>query len=1118
VSLVFLLVTGVPLLAAQAPAAKPPGKRTPFELLQTAHTLFLQRDFEAAREYYMEVLPAYPKDFDVLKNLAFCFYRRGPRGYAQAASYYTKALAIKPDSVEVSENLARCLEGLNRHAEAAAIYERMARQPGAAAVNWKKAAEAYAEADRNRQAQAAFDAYLERAPSDLSARTRLGDLYGREKDYARAQEQYRIVLSSNPNHPGALIGMGRLASWQGQHEDALKYFNRILRQDPNHGEAETAKAFTLLWIDRYEEALALFQKLRKRHPRSGEIAHGLELTEAGIRQRELLAARAAGDTAKIEQYYRDRLATNPNDVSSLKALADASATPERCEESISLSRRGLAIRPDDLGLQTRLARSLVVCQQYAEAIAHYKHVLQSDPKSSGLHTELGSSLLRAKRNPEAIDAFRRALLYNPQSTDAKLGLALALAANRNYEEALVNYDEVLATSPNNYDALQGKAFVLSWTDRYVESRAIFQSLAARKPDDPQNTDALNRIAAAEEEARWASLRPASGAPPQDWVAYYDKRLEAYPDDLSALKARAYHQAQLDDLAASIQAYRHVLAKAPDDMGAKRELARFLARDRQYDESIRLYQEVLATSPDDTDSLEMLTRVQGWAGQHREALGGYQKLLAASPDNTAYRVEAARLQLRLQDATGARQSLNAILAAEPQNREAHVELARLDMREGNRTGALGHYEAVLKQDPKDSTALLGKAQISYYMGDLKQAHAAASQVVAAVPDSFDAVFLLATIEHAQRHRKKSLELLNRAAALSPDNSEVVAMRRRIREESAVTLRTTASFAREIGPPSRFDPTRALPHEDLRTFVYGGTLGFGFLPRTDSYFSITALPSSSPLGPTGTTGISGAVAPQQFLYRQSTRIGESWSFRAGAGLVRFGPGEIVRLPGVPNDFAYSATTSPLGLVGTTYRPNKRFSLDIGVDHVPITYTPTSVKYGVMRSRFSGGLHFFFDPRTDLAIGYDFAHYRSSAIAGPEYRDNAHFGEVDFNRVVATSDNISFDLGLESVWYGFGGRDREVFMGFFNPRLYQRYLLTPRIYGKLYGPVGYDLSGGVGTQKSDRDNPWKLGGRVSPGLTFKVSDHVSFGLGYTYYSTSQAFGTLRGNAFRLTTDWKF
>jgi tetratricopeptide (TPR) repeat protein len=1111
---------------AQAPAAKPQGKRTPLEILQTAHALFLQKDFEAAREHYLEVLPSFPKNFDVLKNLATCYYRRGPRGYAQAAQYYARALEIQPDSVECAETLARCYEGLGRQGEAGAVYERMARQPGAASTYWRKAADSYAAADHFRQAESAYDAYLQRNPGDLSARVRLGDLLARQKDYARAQEQYRIVLSSNPSHPQALIGMGRLTSYQGRHEEALKFYDRALRASPRNGEAETAKAFTLLWIDRYDESRALFQDLLKRHPRNSELARGLEQAEDALRRRELAEARSRGDVAKIESYYRDRLAKNPKDTSALRALAEASLTPERCQESIELSRKGLEIMPGDAGFESRLARALVTCQQYDEGIAHYQRAAKADPHSAGLLTELGSTLLRTRRHAEAVQAFRAALQVRPESTDAKLGLALALAANKNYDEALAAYNEVLKVSPNNYDALQGKAFVLSWTGHYAESRAIFQSLASRKPDDAQNTEALRRIESAEEEKKWQALRPGSDATPEAWIAYYDQRLAAYPGELSSLKGRAYQLSKGSDHPATIAAYRQVLAANPDDVSAKRELARFLARERQYDEAIRLYSEVIAAEPDDLSSLETLARVQGWAGRENDSLAGYQKLLAAKPGDVPTLMEMARLQLRKPDYTAARTTLNQVIAAEPQNRDAHLQLARLDLREANRTSALAHYEEVLKQDPNDPTALQGKAQILYHQGNKKGALAFAEKAVAANPNSFDSVFLLATIERSLRHKKRTNELLDRAEQLSPGNSEVAAMRRRMRDESAVTLSTRTAFAREIGPETQIGAQTGFPNQDLRSFSYGATLGFSFLPNTDSYVAYSANPTEAPPGPrrdsSGNqipTGITGTVVPHLFLYRQRTRISDQWTFRAGVGAVRFGPGTLTRIAGVPGSFGLSAKSAPVGEVGLTYRPNKHLTWDIvDIGHTPITHTPTATKYGVMRSRFGTGLTIDFDDRTELTLSYDYAHYRSATISGTDYRDNSHFGEIDFNRVIATSQPISLDLGAEFVRYGFAGRDRGVFMGFYNPEIYQRYLLTTRIYGKLSGPVGYELAGGFGIRQSDRNGPYKAGGRISPSFTFRVNDHFSFGIGYTHYNDAQVLGTLRGNAFRLTTDWKF
>jgi tetratricopeptide (TPR) repeat protein len=1114
--LLAILVVGTPLLGAQAAAPERPGKRAPLELLQAAHTLFLQKDYEGAREYYLEVLPSYPRNFNILKNLAYCFYKRGPRGYAQAASYYSRAYEINPGSAEVAENLARCLLGLNRAGEAAAIYQRMAERPGSPATAWKRTAEAYDAAGRPQQAEAAYDAYLQRNPGDLDARAKLGDLFARAKAYARAQEQYRMVLSANPNSPSGLIGMARLSAWQGQYQESLRLYDRVLRLNPSNAEAEVGKAFVLLWSDRYEEAQALLQQLRQRHPGDSEIARGLEQAEAALRLRELTAAGRAGDTARIEAFYRERMKGNPNDIAALKALAEVTATPARCSESIEFSRRGLELTPTDTDLELRMARSMVLCQQYAEAIARYQHVLAANPKAAGALYEFGFALLRARRNPEAMEAFRQVLQINPSHADANMGLALALASNRDYQEALLRYDEILKRSPDNYDALQGKASVLYWTGQYTQARAIFQDLAAKRPDDAQNTEALKGISSAEEEAKWTALRPASGAPPQDLLAYYEKRLAAYPDDLQALKGRAYAQAQLNNFPAAIQAYRQVLEKYPDDRTSKMELARLSGRQGQYDVSVKYYREVLKDSPDDLEALESLGRVYVWSKQDREALPIYQGLLARNPTNNDYRLELARLQLRLQDYVAARQALTAVLAADPQNRDAHLDLAPLDLRQGDRGAALQHFDAVLKQNPKDSAALLGKAQIAYYQGNLRQAYATTSELVAAQPDSFDAVFLLASIEHARHHRRQSLELLDRAAKLSPGNSEVLAMRQRIREESVVTFRTSASYARELGTSDQFGT-----HEDLRYFSYGTTLGFSGLPRTDSFLTLSYLPSNSPLG-----GIRGAVGPAQFLYRQTTRFSDHFTLRAGAGMVRFGPGTEVVEPGDPDPLRYQlAKQSPIGLAGITIAPVKKFSIDLDASRSAISYTPTSTRLGVIQERLSGGLNFFFTSRTELHLEYFYGRYSTrpfdfvnastgQAVAtGVVERNWGHGGSIDFTQVVYTSKRFSFDAGYEGRAFGFRGNS---WLGFFSPGFYQRHLGVGRIYGNLFGPVDYDISGGVGTQQTEQGTDLKRGYRASPALTFRVSRHFSFTLGYTYYTASQALGTLRGNAVRFTTDW--
>lgn len=1123
--LVAALTGAVPGVSAQATAQRQAGKRTPIELLQAAHTLFLQKDYEAAREYYQEVLPAFPDNFDILKNLGYCFYMRGPKGYAQAASYYQMAYKINPTSVEVADSLALCLVGLGRGADAGALYQKMAQQPNGPSVAWKKAGEAFAAADRIPQAEESYDAYLQRNPGDLEARSRLGDLYVREKKYTQGQEQYRIVLTSNPNYSLALLGLARLAAWQDQREESLRLYDRVLKQDANNGEALTGKAFVLLWMGRYEESQALFLQLSQRFPRDADVARGLGQSEAALHQKELAEARTSGEPARLEAVYRERLQRDPKDVMALRALTEATATPARCSESVSFGRRLLAVEPTDAATELRVARSLVLCQQLSEAATQYNHFLQSNPKSQEALTELGSTLLRANRAAEAVEPFQKAFQLDPRNSAAGIGLAVALAASGKYDEARARYDDVLKTSPDNYDALQGKAYILFWQGQLDASRKIFQSLSAKQPNDPQNQVALKNIAAAEEEAKWVSLRPPANASPQDFLTYYEKRLALQPDDIEALKGRAYILTQMNDFPGAVRAYRQLLEITPGDRAARKELARLLARETQYDESIRVYQEILRDAPEDTDTLENVARVYVWSKHDREALAAYQKLLAQNPSNQGYRMEAARAQLRIKDDTGARQSLNAILAAQPDNREARSELAQLEMRAGNRADAGKNFDAVLKQDANDPTALYGKAQIAYYQGNMAQAYATTSQLVQVQPDNFDAVFLLASIEHARRHRKQSLQLLDRAGRLSPNNPEVTSMRQKIRQESTFTVHTAATYAREIGPPTTFGNRTGLANEDLRSFSYGGTVGMSFLPQTDSYFTYTALPSNSPIGPDRDpignrvpTGITGAVAPQMFLYRQSTRFTDKWTVRAGVGMIRFGPGTLVSMPALPN-LVHSADADVMGMAGVSYAFNKKISLDIDVDRIPVTYTPTSVRLGIMQDRFIAGLNIFFDPRTSLRLDYTFAHYVSRELAGQvRLTNDAHFGGAAFNRVIISSNRFSLEGGYGGQVYGFNGVNRKQFTGFFVPGTYQRHMLNGRIYGPLGGPVSYDISGGIGLQKVERSGPLTRASVISPTFNFKVNDHFSFGLGYIHYDTAQGLGPLRGNAVRVTTDWKY
>jgi hypothetical protein len=128
------------------------------------------------------------------------------------------------------------------------------------------------------------------------------------------------------------------------------------------------------------------------------------------------------------------------------------------------------------------------------------------------------------------------------------------------------------------------------------------------------------------------------------------------------------------------------------------------------------------------------------------------------------------------------------------------------------------------------------------------------------------------------------------------------------------------------------------------------------------------------------------------------------------------------------------------------------------------------------------------------------------------------LTFDRKVFHKSSLAVDLGYAGLEYSLSGGKQNPYIGIFNPGYYQRQYLTTRVVGKIRGPLGYDFSGGAGTQQIEHGAPTKLALLLSPAFTLKTSPRLSLTLGYTHYDSSQSLGTMRGNAVRLSTDWRF
>ena len=232
------------------------------------------------------------------------------------------------------------------------------------------------------------------------------------------------------------------------------------------------------------------------------------------------------------------------------------------------------------------------------------------------------------------------------------------------------------------------------------------------------------------------------------------------------------------------------------------------------------------------------------------------------------------------------------------------------------------------------------------------------------------------------------------------------------------------------------------------------------------------------------------------------------------MRFGPGELVRIPGHP-DPVRSAELSPLATVGLSWRVAKEVRLSASWSRSAIDYTPTSVRMGVIENRFSGGATFLITPDSRLSLDYDYGRYASREFNGITAESTSHRYFMDFSQTLVRTERIRFDAGYSGRIWGHPGED--VFLGFFNPDFYQRHLFDTRFYAKLAGPLGFNFRGGAGLQDEEDRSP-RFATRLRPSFIVQLNDHVAISFGYSYYNTSGALRTIAGDGIFIATDWSF
>ena len=453
------------------------------------------------------------------------------QNWERAAETLVALASLKPNPFETKMNLARALMRIPHPEAAARVYEEIAQaQPDNRGV-LIALAQLYLKSDPERSF-ACWSKLASLDPDNIEPLLQMARLRVLQDRAIEAKPFFAAVIALAPDNVEALIGLGRLFTEE-DGDAAPRHFRDWAERLPD--DATPLFELARLFQKRHarDQAETVYREILKRHP---------ENTTAMTRLAQLLG----NDRGKIGQaldLWRRVADAAPKATAPLLQRAALFERVRRTDEAEADYRVALERAPRDVGASMGLAKLLSGQERWPEAIDYFEAVHRIEPNRSDALLGMGRCLERLDRLEEALTAYEKVLVLDPRNVNALLyrGRMLWQDFGRP-EDAIEQWRTACAADPLNAAVWNELVFILATTDHYTEALAALDAAEQALPAAP---------------ATWVQLANTAGAGQFDEraVAYFNRAIEAEPDNAAHRAALGFHYARLGILGG---AFRHLL--------------------------------------------------------------------------------------------------------------------------------------------------------------------------------------------------------------------------------------------------------------------------------------------------------------------------------------------------------------------------------------------------------------------------------------------------------------------------------------------------------------------------------------------------------------------------------
>lgn len=493
-------------------------------------------------------------------------------------------------------------------------------------------ADFYATVGRRDEAINIYNEIIRKAPDNMHARYRVGEILLDRGDYATAALQADLALKRNETDRQALLLRARIRIQSGAIKDAIKDLEEVLKQEPNSRSGLYFMADARMRAGQIEQARAVAGDLDRYYP---------DYLPGKLMQMQVnFAAKDPKSVLALSNDLLQQIAKSSPDIdTSPQLMADTRAK--------ALTARGLA--------QLQLGK-------IEPARVDLTAVREQAPGSPAAYVNLASVSVKEGKPDVAIPIYEQALAIDSVNYDAVNGLVNIYIRQKRTDLAHARVDQAIGTQPGNKEALATlhylKAQVFVVEKNSLSAEAELRLSVENNPNYLASYYALGALFANTSQQERA-------------IAEYRRVIEHRPDDVTAYTLIGMIEDSRGNYDAAAENYRKTLELDPSSAIAANNLAWIYAAHGKgnLDEAVGLAQGVVQKFPDESGFVDTLGWVYFKKGLYPAAAEQFKKAITrddsmasrnGSSATAIYRFHLGMALAAMGDKPGARRELEAAL--------------------------------------------------------------------------------------------------------------------------------------------------------------------------------------------------------------------------------------------------------------------------------------------------------------------------------------------------------------------------------------------------------------------------------------------------------------------------